>query len=430
MMSLWYYEKISNAKRLGAFMPSCRTKKGGKTVEYQLTEPARTLKVSAVRELLKLTQTDAVISFAGGLPAEDFFPAEALKQAFERVFTTGNKALQYGLTEGYTPLREQIGHRLARRDIHVAPDEILLTTGSQQAIDLVAKVYLEPGSVILTENPTYLVALQAFRYYSVQIVPVLSDEQGMDPEDLRAKIEQYHPKLVYVIPTFANPTGWIWETSRRMNLIEECDRHNVLIVEDDPYGEIKFTPDEHYPSLMSLAQQSGKDCVVYTSTFSKTVVPALRIGWICGARALITAMVRAKQGADLHSSSLDQQALFQLLDQYDLDAHIGTIADEYQRRMRLMITLLEQQNLEGAHWTEPKGGMFLWLELAQDLDAEVVLKQSLQEGVAFVPGTEFYVGSPQKNTLRLNFSHTGREKMTAGVERLGRAIHECVSSVR
>lgn len=403
---------------------------GGTSVNDQFTKQVMTHKTSAVGELLKLAQTNEVISFAGGLPAEEFFPVEALKQAFERVFGMGNKALQYGLTEGYTPLREQISQRLMHRNIRVSSDEMLLTTGSQQAVDLVAKVYLEPGAVILTENPTYLVALQAFRYYSVQIIPVLSDEKGMDPEDLAAKIEKYHPKLVYVIPTFANPTGWIWDTSRRVNLIEECDRNHVLILEDDPYGEIKFAPNDYYPSMMSLAQQAGSDCVLYTSTFSKTVVPALRIGWICGNRTLIKAMIHAKQGADLHSSSLDQQALFQLLDHYDLNAHILTISAEYQRRMQLMITLLHQQRLGQVNWTEPKGGMFLWLELAEELDTEMVLKHALQEGVAFVPGHEFYVGSPQKNTLRLNFSHTSVEEMPAGVERLGRAIHQSLSSVR
>ncbi len=395
-----------------------------------MTELAQHLKVSAVRELLKLTQSQDVISFAGGLPAEEFFPNEALQQAFERVFQAGNKALQYGLTEGFTPLREQISQRLAHRNIRASVDEMLLTTGSQQAIDLVARVYLEPGAVILTENPTYLVALQAFRYYSVEIVAVRSDEHGMDPEDLARKIAQYHPKLVYVIPTFSNPTGWIWDTARRLNLIEVCDRNNVLIVEDDPYGELKFVRHESYPSLMSLAQQSGRDCVVYTSTFSKTVVPALRIGWICGNGALIAAMARAKQGADLHSSSLDQQALFQLLDRYDLDAHILSVSAEYHQRMERMARLLIAEDLGGVHWIEPKGGMFLWLELPQDMDAEVLLQHALPLGVAFVPGTEFYVGPPNKNSLRLNFSYTGKERMTTGVQRLGKAIREVMAVVR
>ncbi|MFD1675197.1 PLP-dependent aminotransferase family protein [Alicyclobacillus fodiniaquatilis] len=397
-------------------------------MQLKLAKTASEIKASAVREILKLTQHDDVISFAGGLPAEEFFPAGDLQKAFERVFQQGNKVLQYGLTEGHPPLRDDIRQRLIKKDINVNVEDVLLTTGSQQAIDLLAKVYLEPGDVVLTENPTYLAALQAFKYYSVNIVAVESDSQGMIPEDLLAKIKQYQPKLAYVTPTFANPTGIVWSEERRLALLDACAHHDVLILEDDPYGDIKFHQDETYPSLFTLGKQAGFHGVIYTSTFSKTVVPALRIGWVCGHRQIVQAMTRAKQATDLHSSSIDQQALHSLINHFDLDGHIQNIAAEYRRRMQHMMRLLAALPSHQVHFVEPKGGMFLWLELPAEIDADVLLQSAVKAGVAFVPGTEFYAGNPRRNTLRLNFSHTNAQRMTVGMNRLNDAITSFLKS--
>ncbi len=391
-------------------------------MNYRLAAVAQNVKASAVREILKLTQGDSIISFAGGLPAEELFPKEALREAFDRVFQQGNRALQYGLTEGYTPLREAIAARMIQKGMPVSANEVLLTTGSQQAIDLLARVVIEPGDVILVEDPTYLAALQIFRYHSAIVEPVQTDDEGMDLAALEQKILDLQPKFIYVTPTFANPTGRVWSVERRQELVALCRRHDVLIVEDDPYGEIKFEPDTSYPSIYSLDAQDGGATVVYTSTFSKTVVPALRIGWAMGHAAMISAMTRAKQAADLHSSSLDQQALYELLTHFDLDLHIVAIRAEYKKRMLLMNDLLTQKQWNGVRWNKPAGGMFLWLTLPEGVVAEDLLSVAVKEGVAFVPGAEFYSGAPMKNTLRLNFSHSSPHALEAGVERFARSL--------
>ncbi|MHB1682512.1 MAG: aminotransferase-like domain-containing protein [Bacilli bacterium] len=391
-------------------------------MNYRLSAVARDVKASAVREILKLTQNDSIISFAGGLPAEELFPKEALQQAFERVFQQGNRALQYGLTEGYTPLREAIAARMVQKGMPISARDVLLTTGSQQAIDLLARVLIEPGDVILVEDPTYLSALQIFRYHSAVVEPVQTDDDGMDLAALEQKILHLKPKFLYVTPTFGNPTGRVWSVERRQQLVTLCRLHDVLIVEDDPYGEIIFDPTASYPSIYSLDALDGGATVVYTSTFSKIVAPALRIGWVMGHPTVIGALARAKQAADLHSSSLDQQALFQLLAHFDLDAHIAVIRTEYKKRMLLMDDLLTQYQLSGVRWNKPAGGMFLWLTLPETVMAEDLLSVAVKEGVAFVPGTEFYAHTPEKNTLRLNFSHSAPLALEAGVERLSRSL--------
>ena len=391
-------------------------------MNYRLSAVAQDVKASGVREILKLTQGDSIISFAGGLPAEELFPKEALRQAFDRVFQQGNRALQYGLTEGYTPLREAIAMRMGQKGMPVSPSEIVLTTGSQQAIDLLARVLIEPGDVILVEDPTYLSALQIFRYHSAIVESVQTDDDGMDMAALERKVLARKPKFIYVTPTFANPTGRVWSTERRQALIALCRQHDVLIVEDDPYGEIKFDPSASYPSIYSLDARDGGGAVVYTSTFSKTVVPALRIGWAMGHPTMIDAMARAKQAVDLHSSSLDQQALFQLLNHFDIDLHITAIRMEYKKRMWLMHDLLTQKRWDGVRWNKPAGGMFLWMTLPEGVVAEDLLHVAVREGVAFVPGAEFFCGAPVKNTLRLNFSHSSPQALEAGVERLDRSL--------
>ncbi|BCJ86188.1 aminotransferase-like domain-containing protein [Effusibacillus dendaii] len=393
-------------------------------MEYQLTATAKHVQPSAVREILKLTQGKSVISFAGGLPAEELFPVSALQNAFEKVFRQGPQALQYSITEGYTPLREKICERMKTKGIVAKPEDMLLTTGSQQAIDLLTRVYMEPGDVLLVEDPTYLAALQVFRYQNVQVVAVESDAEGMVPQDLLAKLDQYPVKMVYVTPTFSNPEGKVWSVERRQQLLDACRSRNILILEDDPYGDIQFHPEKKYPSIYSLEDPSNRGTVVYTSTFSKTVVPALRTGWVVGAPEVIKAMTYAKQAADLHSSSLDQQALYQLLLDFDLNLHIEQIRKHYFKRMRLMTQLLAEQQWDDIRWNQPEGGMFLWVEFPANWNTEELLRLAVQEGVAFVPGTEFFVNSPKKNKLRMNYTHSNEEQLSTGVNRLARAVEK------
>ncbi|WP_166241294.1 PLP-dependent aminotransferase family protein [Paenibacillus turpanensis] len=383
---------------------------------------------SAVREILKLTQGKSVISFAGGLPAEELFPIEAAKQAYNRVFEQGPAALQYNLTEGHMGFREKMCERITRKGIAATPAQMLVTTGSQQAIDLLCRVILDPGDTVLVDNPTYLAALQVLHSYQANVVPVASDADGMLPDDLEAKLKEHRPKLVYTTPTFSNPTGKVWSKERRLALVRLTQQHQALVLEDDPYGDIQFDPAESFPPIVTLAGPLDQSNVVYTSTFSKTVVPALRTGWVIGCTPVIQMMARAKQASDLHSSSLDQQALYHLLNEFDLDAHIGLIREQYRERMQLMVSILKEHSWPGVTWNEPKGGMFLWLELPESIHCEPLLKRCVEEGVAFVPGAPFYIGQPKWNTIRLNFTHTDRERMILGMQRFAKVMDEFVSA--
>ncbi|MBU8714369.1 PLP-dependent aminotransferase family protein [Brevibacillus parabrevis] len=398
-------------------------------MEYTFSKSVDALSSSAVREILKLTQGNQVLSLAGGLPAEDSFPIQEMREAFNRAFDLGAKSLQYGLTDGYIPLREWVASRMKQKHMNVGLDNMLLTTGSQQAVDLLCRVYLDEGDVVLVENPTYLAAVQLFQFRGIRAIPVEGDSEGMDLEDLAKKIAQYRPKMVYVIPTFANPTGKVWSLERRQGLLAQCKANNILILEDDPYGEIQFDGEASYRSIFSLDEHPTNSCVVYTSTFSKIVAPGLRTGWAIGDQSVISMMVKAKQAVDLQSSTIDQIALHELLSRFDLESHIEKIRASYKERMEWMNELLLAQSWDGVQWEKPRGGMFLWVNLPADVDAEKLLARSVQEGVAFVPGKPFYAAEPQHNTMRLNYTLLNREDTQLAIARLGKAFTEYSKSL-
>jgi len=391
-------------------------------MNYRFSKSLEGFSSSAVRDILKLTQGKSIISFAGGLPAEEFFPIEAVNAAFQKVMASGKGALQYGLTEGYTPLRQSICNWMERKNIRVTPDNMIITTGSQQAIDLLTRVYIDPGDVILVEKPTYLAALQVFQARGAVVYSVDGDHDGMDPDDLRVKIEKHKPKMVYVIPTFSNPAGKVWSLERRKAVLALCKAADVLILEDDPYGELKFGDTVTYPSIFSLDEHPDNSCVVYTSTFSKTVAPAVRTGWAMGDSSVIRNMARAKQAADLHSSTLDQQTLHHLLEDFDLNGHIRTIRAVYEERMRVMAKLLAECDWPGVNWNEPKGGMFFWVEMPESISTSELMPRAVEEGVAFVPGISFFADNPKHNTMRLNFTFADGDTIALGMERLNRAV--------
>ncbi|MFD0590806.1 PLP-dependent aminotransferase family protein [Paenibacillus sp. GCM10027627] len=393
-------------------------------MEYRFSTRVSQLQSSAVRDILKLTQGKDMISFAGGLPAEELFPVQAVREAADRVFAAGTGALQYGLTEGYLPLREQLSGRMAAKGMLANADEMILTTGSQQAIDLLIGVLTEPGDTILVEKPTYLASLQVFALHGLNVVAAESDADGIIPESAEELIRKHNPKLLYAVPTFSNPTGKVWSLERRKRILSLCQQYGMLIIEDDPYGEIKFNDEDSFPSLFSLGGKAENNAVLYTSTFSKTVAPALRTGWAIGDQRVIGMMAKAKQAADLHSSTMDQQILSRLLEQFDLDAHIALISKEYGERMLEMDGLLRRQAVPGLSWIKPKGGMFLWVDLPEGLDAEALLRCSVQKGVAFVPGISFYAADPERNTARLNYTHNKGARTEQGVARLMEAISE------
>lgn len=393
-------------------------------MEYRFSQSSKWYDTNILKEVLKAAQEKDVISFAGGLPSEDSFPLDAIQTAFLKVMEQGKSTLQYGVAEGYKPLREALCARMATQGMYAAPDEILVTTGSQQIIDLTSRIFIDPGDVVLVESPTFFGATPVFQSRGARIISVSGDKDGMDMEDLQRKIDEFHPKFVYVVPTFSNPEGKVWSVERRIELVNICRESNVLILEDDPYGALQFTNQKRYPSIFSLDNngQAKGNCVIYMSTFSKIVAPALRTGWAIGDPAVIDNLVSTKRVADTHSSSLDQQTLYQLLLDFDLDDHIRTISNQYGEKMKIMTDLLKKHAWPGAYWNEPEGGMFLWVELPKHIDTNQLLEIALREGVAFVPSAFFYVQEPKHNMMRINFTHANEEIMSLGLNILTNAI--------
>ncbi|AMA73063.1 MULTISPECIES: PLP-dependent aminotransferase family protein [Aneurinibacillus] len=396
-------------------------------MKYAFAQRTRNFQSSAVRDILKVIDQGNIISFAGGLPDDDLFPLEAVEEAYKRVFESGKHSLQYGLTEGFILLREAIAERMAqRKNIRMDTQNILLTTGSQQAIDLFARIMLNPGDIILTENPTYLAALQVFQSYEAQVIPVESDAFGMLPEDLEKKMKTHLPKFVYVVPTFSNPSGKVWSLERREHLLRLAKKYNVIIFEDDPYGEIQFDEAANYTPIAAL---DNGETVLYTSTFSKTVVPALRTGWVMGPYQIIRMMAQAKQAADLHSSSIDQQALYYLLRDFDLNGHIAVLRAVYKERMHAMLNQLQRLDLPGLEYVVPQGGMFFWVSLHEKINTKSLLPKAIEKGVAYVPGSPFYVEEPKHNTFRLNYTHSVPEKIEFGMSQLVSVLEEAYEAI-
>lgn len=381
------------------------------------------MKASEIREILKITQRPEVISFAGGLPAPEVFPVEEMKQvAIQVLREEGSLALQYSTTEGHDPLRRQIAGRMnSRFTTDVAAENILVTAGSQQALDFCGKLFLNEGDAVLCESPTYLAAITAFRAYQPRFISVPTDEDGMIDIELE-KILSKAPnvKFIYVIPDFQNPTGRTWSAQRRRRLYELAVQYDIPVVEDNPYGELRFEG-EPVPCVKSLDQ---KGLVIYVSTFSKTFCPGLRIGWIATAPSIFEKFVLIKQGADLHTSSISQRELSKYLEIYDYDANIAKITGVYRKRRDAMIEAMDAYLPEGVAHTNPQGGLFLWVELPPHIESVELLKRCLKYNVAFVPGDSFFPDRTVTNTMRLNYSNMSEERIVEGIKRLAAAIKE------
>lgn len=393
----------------------------GLILKYGFSQRVRYMKSSAVRDILKVVNKGDVISFAGGLPDEGLFPVDAVAEAFNKAVLSGRKSLQYAETEGVTELREKLANRMTKKGIDRSADDILVTSGSQQAIDLFARVMFNPGDIVLTENPTYLAALQVFESYEARVVAVDSDDDGMLEDDLEEKINRLKPKCIYVVPTFSNPGGKVWSLERRRKLLELAEKYHVVIFEDDPYGEIQFDQAVTPPPIASM---DDNKYVLYTSTFSKTVVPAMRIGWIVGPHQIIRLMAQAKQATDLHTNSISQHALIHLMEDFDLEGHIQLIRDTYFERMQIMKGLLDQVKSDELTYTVPKGGMFFWLNMPKEVNTSELLTTAVENGVAFVPGEPFYVSDPKQNTMRLNFTNATPDQIREGMQRLITVIEQ------
>lgn len=386
-----------------------------------LARRARGVAPSAVREILKVAEQPEMLSFAGGLPAPELFPVDAIARAHQTVLARdGAAALQYSTTEGFGPLREWIAGRFSSKGVPTCTDEIAITSGSQQGIDLVARVLLDPGSVVVTENPSYLAALQVFQSAEARVVTVASDEHGMCVDQLEAVLAREAARLIYLVPSFQNPRGTTLPLARRRALVAIARARGVPVLEDEPYAELRFRG-EPLPSLAAL--DDGDGWVVSLGTFSKTLAPGLRLGWMRARGALFKALVVAKQSVDLHCSSLAQRAVAELFASgFDYEAHLGTIRASYGARAETMLAGLAREMPSGTTWTRPDGGLFVWVELPAPLDASAILPRALEQKVAYVPGAPFFAESPRVGSLRLNFSNRPSERIEDGMKRLGAVV--------
>jgi 2-aminoadipate transaminase len=392
------------------------------------------IKSSAIRELLKLTQRPEVISFAGGLPASDLFPTDRFRMACCKVLEQqAHLALQYGATEGYEPLREMVARHIARYGIKARSENVLITSGSQQALDLIGKLLLNPGDRVLVEAPTYLGALQAFSVYGADYVSVPSDDNGLCSDLLEAPLRS-GPKFMYVLPNFQNPAGTTLSEGRRHQLVLLADKYGIPIIEDDPYGQLRYEG-EHLPPLVvldreNLRRDSGYSIgnVIYLSTFSKTLAPGLRLGWIVAPPDVISKLVQLKQGADLHTSTLIQMVAYEAARDNFLDEHVKLIRRVYRERRDVMLDALQEFFPPEVTWTRPMGGLFLWVTLPEGLNAQKLFDAALQENVAFVPGDSFYAPNGHQDDarrhLRLNFSAAPPEQIREGIRRLSVAVRQ------
>jgi len=374
---------------------------------------------SFIREILKVTEDPKVISFAGGLPNPKLFPVQEVIEASVKVLEEdGENVLQYSTSEGYLPLREYIAERyLKKKGLTVSCDEILITSGSQQGLDLIGKVFLNKDDRIVVERPGYLGAIQAFGVYEpkFEFIPLLED--GIDIDLLEKAVGGDRIKLFHAVVNFQNPSGITYSKEKRVGLANIFRGHNTILVEDDPYGELRFMG-EDLPSMRKYLE----DNVILLGSFSKIVSPGLRLGWICAKKDVMERIIVAKQASDLHSSSLSQRIVFRYLIDHDIDEHILKIREAYKRQRDLMVSMIEKSFPEEIKFTRPEGGMFLWITLPESLSSLHLFVLAKTENVAFVPGGAFYIDGGGDNTLRLNFSNSDEEKIEEGIKRLARVI--------
>lgn len=392
-------------------------------MEYKFAKRMAGMQASAVREILKVTQRPEVISFAGGLPAPELFPVEEIGKVCQEVCAAeGRKVLQYATTEGRPTLRAKIADRMNRKyKSHLKAENILITTGSQQNLDMAGKIFFDEGDVVLMESPTYLAAINAFKAYQPLFKEVPTDEKGMIPEELdKILAETPRAKLIYVIPDFQNPTGICWSLERRQKFMEIVNKYNIPVLEDNPYGELRYEG-ETLPSLQSM---DTKDLVMAMGTFSKTFCPGLRIGWLAAPITLMKEFVKVKQSADLHTSAFDQAIIDRYMDEYSLDDHVAEINKLYKHRRDLLLKTMEETFTDGTTWTHPEGGLFLWLTFPEGVSARKVFDKCIEKNVAGVLGEFFYPNIKNDRHMRINYSNMPDDRIVEGVKRMAEALKE------
>lgn len=389
---------------------------------WTLSQRAQKLTSSAIREILKVTERPEVISFAGGLPSAATFPVEQIRRACDSILTQApSPALQYGPTEGYLPLREWVVQHHGRNGSRIDVDQVVITTGSQQGLDLLGKVLIDVDSRVLVETPTYLGALQSFSLSEPAFVSVPSDDHGPVTTAMTREITD-GGRFMYCLPNFQNPTGRRMPVARRTDLIDTAAKAGLLLVEDDPYGALSYRG-EQLPSLWSMSP----DGVVHMGSFSKVFAPGLRVGYLIAPAELARKLVQAKQAADLHTPSFTQRIVHEVIKDGFLDEHVPKIRDLYAHQCRTMLDAMRQHFPQGCIWNEPEGGMFIWVRLPPQIDTMKLLDKAIEEEkIAFVPGAPFFANDPQHNTMRLSFVTVPKEKIEDGIARLGKLIaREC-----
>ena len=393
------------------------------------SERLNNVETSAIRELFKLLGKPGIISFAGGFPDSAMFDVEGIREAVNAALLDDpGAALQYGATEGYNPLREQLAAFMASKGAKdVAPEDLIVTTGSQQALDLLGKTMISPGDKVIVEGPTFLATIQCFRLYGANIIGAPIDADGVDVERLEKLIEEHQPRLVYLIPTFGNPSGATLSLARRKRILEIAARTRTLVVEDDPYGELYFDQPPP-PSLLALSDQvsGSRDWLAHCGSFSKILSPGLRVGWLIGPPALLANATMCKQFSDAHTSNLTQAICAHYLTLNRLDAALAVVRKTYAERAGVMAESLRRELGDAIEFNQPQGGMFFWARLTgaggKDSNAANFAKRAIDKGVAFVPGAPFFAHDPDLSTLRLSFATVGVAKIEEGIGRLGQAL--------
>jgi DNA-binding transcriptional MocR family regulator len=395
----------------------------------QFADRLDNVETSAIRELFKLLGKPGIISFAGGFPDSAMFDVEGIREASARALTEEpGAALQYGATEGYNPLREQLADFMASKGVKgLNAEGLIVTTGSQQALDLVAKTLLNPGDVALVEAPTFLATIQCFRLYGPQVLGVPIDAEGVQVDQLEAMIVQHRPKLVYLVPTFGNPSGAMLNLERRLQVLKLAVQYQTVVVEDDPYGDVYFG-DAPPPSLLALSDQvpGSREWLVYCGSLSKVLSPGLRVGWMIAPPALLARATMCKQFSDAHTSTFAQATAAQYLKAGRMPDTLNTVRRVYAQRARTMGEALTQELGSALRFSQPQGGLFFWANLTgangQEQDGRVLAKRAIEKGVAFVPGVPFYANNPDTSAIRLSFATADVDKINEGISRLGQSL--------
>ena len=381
------------------------------------------LEASIIREILKISSQPGIINFAGGLPAPELFPIEDLQKCMESVVKKyGDKAFQYSLSMGVLELRTLLAKRASDRGTPTTADNIMITSGAQQAIELVARAFIDPGDYILTENPTYLGALQAFNYYQAKYTTAEMDSEGMIIDQVEEKIKKFKPKLIYTVSNFQNPTGITMSLERRKQLIALASSYHIPIIDDNPYGDIRFEG-EKVQTLKSI----GGDEVIALRTFSKVISPGMRIGWMNGPADILKQFEKVKQCTDLHSGTFNQYLFYEFVSAGKLEPHIKLICNDYKAKRDVMLKAMEEYFPKEVTWTHPQGGLFLWVELPKHLSAKELFDKAIEKKVAYVYGQPFFPAGEGTHTLRLNFCNATHENIREGIKRLGILFAEHVS---